>query len=344
MNKASSVSVDLAAEYPVYEQVGDALVRLVARDPDRHYRLTTNVQTGETIYLQLTDEEEAQTERQNAEWLNGAADREAEAKRQAEELAELEDSIRYQTRIVAFIDILGWKNAIQKRLPSDEVRALGKTLMQLQWVTNHYNALSNLMPSGMPWPGNPMMTQFSDSILISVDDDEHGRFELQRALQILSSNLIGASRLLRGGVARGEIFHNGSLVFGPALIEAYELESQHASSPRVILSEQLGGEWGGADSTGAIPWLPSPDGYLFFNFLQPFMGNPFLKNPKLWQDHLGPVRELILKMAKDPNCSEVVFSKYMWLAAYFDKVCDEYPECDVDKVMPLAIRTRWATS
>lgn len=343
MKKASSVSVDLAAEYPVYEQVGDALVRLVARDPDRHYRLTTNVQMGETIYLQLTDEEEAQAERQNAESLNGAADKDAEAKRQAAEVAKFEDSIRYQTRIVAFIDILGWKNAIQKRLPSDDVKALGKTLMQLQWVTNHYNSLSSFMPSGMQWPGNPMMTQFSDSLLISVDDYEHGRFALQDALQILSSNLISAGRLLRGGVTRGEIFHNGSLVFGPALTKAYELESQRASSPRVILCEKLGGEWGGTDSTGAIPWVASPDGCLFFNFLSPFMGRPFHKTPQAWQNHLRPFRELILKMAGDSTCPEDVFSKYMWLAAYFDKVCGEFPECGVEKVMSLAVQTRWAT-
>lgn len=343
MNKASSVSVDLAAEYPVYAQAGDALVRLAAQDPNRKYKLTTDAQTGETVCLQLTSEEDALAERQSAEWLSGAADREAEAKRQAEEMAEFEDSIRYQTRIVAFVDILGWTSAIQEENSSEVVRALGKTLIQLQSVTNHFNSLSTMMPDGMTWPGNPILTQFSDSLLISVDDDEHGRFALQNALQILSSNLIGAGRLIRGGVARGEIFHNGSIVFGPALIEAYNLESKCASSPRVILSKGLGDEWGGAESTGAIPWIPSPDGYLFFNFLQPFMGNPLLKNPQLWQNHLRPFRDLILKMAGDITCTEVVFAKYIWLAAYFDKVCDECPECRVDKVMSLAIQTRLAT-
>jgi hypothetical protein len=342
MNKASSVSVDLAAEYPVYKQEGDALVRLAAQDPNRKYKLTTDAQTGETLCLQLTSKEEAQAERQNAEWLNGAADREAEAKRQAEEATEFENSIRYQTRIVAFVDILGWTSAIQEENSSEFVRALGKTLIQLQSVTNHFNSLSTMMPDGMTWPGNPILTQFSDSLLISVDDDEHGRFALQNALQILSSNLIGAGRLIRGGVARGEIFHNGSIVFGPALIEAYKLESKCASSPRVILSQGLGDEWGGADSTGALPWVASPDGYLFFNFLPPFMGCPFHKTPQLWQTHLGPVRKLILETAQDPSCPEVVFSKYLWLAAYFDKVCGEFPECGVEKVMQLAVQMRWA--
>jgi hypothetical protein len=48
-------------------------------------------------------------------------------------------------------------------------------------------------------------------------------------------------------------------------------------------------------------------------------------------------------MAGDSTCPEDVFSKYMWLAAYFDKVCDEFPECGVEKVMSLVVQTRWAT-
>ena len=70
--------------------------------------------------------------------------------------------------------------------------------------------------------GNPVLTQFSDSLVISVDDDRYGRDALQNALYSLTSNLIDYGFLLRGGVTRGELFHDVGLVFGPALIEAYE--------------------------------------------------------------------------------------------------------------------------
>jgi hypothetical protein len=340
MKTPLSITVNLAGQYPAYKRDGEKLIRLASIDTSRRYSLTTNVQTGETYYLQYTDEEEAQADIQKSEWEAGAPAREAEAMRQADEAQRFEKALRYENRIVAFLDILGWKKAVL--LKGDEsrdvVKVLGKTLAQLQGVASHVNSLSKLLPEERKWPGNPVMTQFSDSLLISVDDDRHGREALQNALLVLTSNLIGFGFLLRGGVTRGELFHDadGGLVFGPALIQAYELESKVASAPRVILSEELSAEWGGREASGALPWIPSADGHLFFNFLPPFMGNPFFTDQQLWQSRLRPIRDLILSKAQDATCPEDVFSKYLWLAGYFDKVCDEQPNCGVERVMQLA--------
>jgi len=338
-----STTVNLAGEYPVYKRDGKNLVRLESRDPGRRYSLTTNVQTGDTYYLEFTDQEEAQADLQKAEWEAGAAAREAEAKRQADEAQRFENALRYKNRIVAFLDILGWKDAVLSKghEGGDVVKVLGETLAQLQGVTSHFNSLGKLLPAELKWPGNPVMTQFSDCLVVSVDDDPHGREALQNALLILTSNLIHFGFLLRGGVTRGQLFHDSGLVFGPALIEAYELESKIASTPRVMLSKELSAEWGGREISGALPWIPSGEGHLFFNFLPPFMGNPFFTDQKLWQSRLIPIRELILRKAEDQTCPEDVFSKYIWLAAYFDKVCDEYPNCGLDGVSQLAMRIRW---
>ena len=229
---------------------------------------------------------------------------------------------------------------ISNYYPDFLVKLLGKTLAQLHGVASHFNSLGKLLPEKQKWPGNPVLTQFSDSLVISVDDDTHGREALQNALFILTSNLIGFGFLLRGGVTRGELFHDSGLVFGPALIDAYKLESKVASTPRVILSNELSAEWSGRETSGAFPWIPSDDGHLFFNFLPPFMGNPFFTDQKLWQSRLLPIRELILHKAQDATCPEDVFSKYIWLAAYFDKVCDGYPNCGLAGVSQLAMRIR----
>ena len=339
MKSPLNITVNLAGEYPVYKRDGEKLIRLAAIDTSRRYGLTTNVQTGETYYLQYTDEEEAQADIQKSDWEADAPARDSEALRQADEAQKFENALQYENRIVAFLDILGWKKAVLKPDESgDTVKVLGKILAQLQGVASHFNSLSKLLPEEGKWPGNPVMTQFSDSLLISVDDDRHGRDALQNTLLILTSNLIGVGLLLRGGVTRGEIFHDagGGLVFGPALIQAYELESKVASMPRVILSKELSVEWGGSEATGALPWISSPDGHLFFNFLPPFMGNPFFTDQHLWQRRLEPIRDLILSKARDNTCSENVFSKYLWLAGYFDKVCDEHPNCGVERVLQLA--------
>lgn len=343
MNTPSSISVNISGEYPAYKREGKELVRLQSRNAARRYSLTTNMQTGETYYLEFTDEEEAQADLQKAEWEAGAPAREAEVKRQADEAQKFVDALRYKNRVVAFLDVLGWKQRVLSKGSEGEevVKMLGKTLAQLQGVTRHFNSLRNLLPEDQVWPGDPVMTQFSDCLVLSVENDSHGRETLQNVLSILTSNLIQFGFLLRGGVTRGQLFHDDGLVFGPALIEAYELESKIASTPRVILSKELSDEWGGREISGGFPWIPSGDGYLFFNFLPPFVGNPFFNDQKLWQSRLLPIRELILSKAADRNCPEDVFSKYAWLAFYFDKVCDEYPNFGLERVVQEAAHIRF---
>ena len=342
-HKPVSVSVNLAGQYPIFKRDGTNLVRLESRNPARRYSLTTNVQTGETYYLEYTDEEEAQANAQKAAWEAGAPAREVEAKRQADEAQKFEAALQYKDRIVAFLDILGWKQAVLSTSNGDGsvVKVLGKTLAQLQGVTGHFNSLKRLLPENKKWPGDPIMTQFSDCLVLSVENDSHGKDALQNALFILTSNLIQFGFLLRGGVTRGNLFHDGGLTFGPALIEAYELESKVASAPRVILSKDLSSKWGGQETSGGFPWIPGGDGHLFFNFLPPFMGNPFFRDKQLWRSRLTPIRELILRKAADTACSEEVFSKYLWLASHFDKVCDEYPNCGLEPVTRLAADTRF---
>lgn len=339
MNVPQSITVNLAGEYPIFKRDGDKLIRLPVRNAGRRYSLTSNVQTGETYYLEYTDQEEAQADLQKAEWEAGAHKREIEEQRQADEARQFEEALRYQNRVVAFLDILGWKKAVLSE-GDHVVSMLGKTLAQLQGVTSHFSSLRKLLPEDQKWPGDPVMTQFSDCLVFSAESNLHGREALQRALFILTSNLLQFGFLLRGGVTRGHLFHDSGLVYGPALIEAYELESKVASAPRVILSKELSLEWGGREITGGYPWIPSDDGHLFFNFLSPFMGNLFFTDQKLWQNRLTPIRELIIGKASDPTCPEDVYAKYEWLASYFDRVCDECPEIDLERVAEIASHIR----
>lgn len=342
MDSPLGISVNLAGEYPVYKRDGNKLVRLESGNPARRYRLIANAQTGETYYLEFTDQEEAQADLQKAEWEAGAPAREVEEQRRADEARKFVDALQYKTRVVAFLDILGWREAVFSKGKSgaDVVKMLGHTLAQLQGMKSFIDSLGQLLPEDQKWPGDPVMTQFSDCVMISVANDSHGRHALEETLYTLTSNLIQFGFLLRGGVTRGDVFHERGLVFGPALIEAHELESKSAFTPRIILSKELSGEWGGREMSGGFPWLPSGDGHLFFNFLPPFMGNPFFTDQKLWQSRLAPIRELILRKAADQNCTEEVFSKYTWLASYFDKICDEYPNFGLERVAQQATRIR----
>ena len=43
--------------------------------------------------------------------------------------------------------------------------------------------------------------------------------------------------MFRGGISIGDCFHDGKIIFGPAMNEAYKLESKVAKWPRVVISE-----------------------------------------------------------------------------------------------------------
>jgi hypothetical protein len=344
--KIGSVTVDLAGSYPVYKKVDGQLLEIETAEPGRRYGLVTSLE-GEiwtSRYIQFTEEEEAAADAQKAAWDSGAVEREAEAERVAEEAAKFEASLKFETRITAFIDVLGWKSAVEAAAKGngDAIRVLGKALAGMHGYSKFTETLQGLVPEGECWHGDPRVSQFSDSLLLSFSDDKFGRDALSSALYALTSSVIPHGLLLRGGVARGKLFHHGALAFGPAIHEAYRLENEVASSPRIILSDDLGADWGEKEADGGVIWRLAGDGRRFFNFLPPFYGSPFFYGvPELWQERLNPIRELIIAMAADRKCPEPVFAKYEWLAGYFDSVCMENPACGVDKTLLEAVALRW---
>lgn len=54
----------------------------------------------------------------------------------------------------------------------------------------------------------------------------------------LQLELMGLGILIRGGIAIGPLYHSGQIVYGPAMNQAYLLESVYAVYPHIILDEQ----------------------------------------------------------------------------------------------------------
>lgn len=344
MGSQNSVTVNIGSSYPIFKRVGDRLVQLEKQEPGKRYALKVNLPPQETYYLQFTEQEEADADQAQREWEAGAAEREAEALRQQREAEIFEESLKYETKIVAFIDILGWGKEVSKGgSDTNVVKNLGKTLATLKFLTEFFNRFGKNLADNAQYKGGPVMTQFSDCIVMSVYDDRIGKGHLEQALNILTSRLAHSGFLVRGGVVKGFIYHTDDLVFGPALNEAYKLESTVAYSPRVILSHELASKWKNLEEIGGgVPWITSPDGYCFFNFLPPFSGSPFFfSNEELWKNQLNTYRTLIIRKAQDNLCPEDVFAKYEWLAGYFDKVCTQYPPANGMEVTKEMKALRW---
>lgn len=139
--------------------------------------------------------------------------------------------IKYEKRIVCFIDILGFAKLIKDSINKNEEKK-EIALKKLNVIYNTYTDFAAIE--------NSEITQFSDSIVVSIPyNQEDGAFLFLCTLQHLLMNLADNKILCRGGIVIGELYHKQSIVCGPALIDAYMLESKIANYPRVIVGPNI---------------------------------------------------------------------------------------------------------
>jgi hypothetical protein len=77
----------------------------------------------------------------------------------------------------------------------------------------------------------------SDAIAISTTPV--GLYELLEAIERLAVDLLREGYFIRGALVCGHLYHDASMVFGDALVRAYELEQTIAHYPRVIISKEV---------------------------------------------------------------------------------------------------------
>lgn len=84
------------------------------------------------------------------------------------------------------------------------------------------------------------VTTFSDSIVISYSTSTPGGgFHILMDLIYICIDLLANGILVRGGVTVGQLIHDKQKCFGPAMIEAYKMESEKAINPRIIIDKNV---------------------------------------------------------------------------------------------------------
>ncbi|MEX1014078.1 MAG: hypothetical protein WDZ80_02875, partial [Candidatus Paceibacterota bacterium] len=148
----------------------------------------------------------------------------------------IKKDITYQTGIVAFIDILGFKEIIKKseknpKLLMNIYRALDflkKRELPEEWNLKFVEIEEDAQKKGVKdfdISDRTNSTAFSDSIVVSVitnDRDIHASLStLLTNLSYVGSQFIMDGILIRGGITIGKIIHTESgIVFGQGLIDA----------------------------------------------------------------------------------------------------------------------------
>jgi hypothetical protein len=256
---------------------------------------------------------------------------------------------QYENRLVAFLDILGWRELIAaSEKDPGLIPKLGVALLHLNVpadMQRWFEAQSRLRGETFESPEDMQISQFSDCIVISVAATSAGVMSLLfQLLGLLRGLLYNCGYLVRGAITAGPMHHKGPIAFGPALTAAYDLERNSSIYPRIILHPSLEPAFLAKQNIvdvegkpmGQFKWIRrSPDSFYFIDYLEPMgSGTGLDLQPmiSMVSGSLSSVRKLITHGLRSHAYDPRKWDKYRWLADYFNEVNAEYPEARVDPI------------
>lgn len=218
-----------------------------------------------------------------------------------------------QDKVVAFIDILGFKEMVNESFKYGSY--YGNILSALKTIDN----MRHLKVDSDSSVGHEV-TVFSDNIVISYKRNYLDL--LIRDVIDLQISLLADGMLTRGGVSFGKLCHEDNLVYGPALIEAYLIESKYAIYPRVVIDNKFFCDGEVFDVFEAYKAMEANkaikrdfDDLYYISILDDIITFRY-RNGDLIYDVVKKVIESKLK----ENVSLGIKAKYGWLKNYFNKV------------------------
>lgn len=161
----------------------------------------------------------------------------------------MEKGYHYKEKFIAFIDILGFKNLIV----TGGEGIIERVVETIEKSLGEYKKRFILDPSV---PDTDMMGYrvldidpkyylMSDSIILTIDDDENNLFRFLLGIITIQKKFIESNIFVRGAVVKGDIFESegsdgiSNMVFGPGGIEAIQMEARDPVYPRIVVSESV---------------------------------------------------------------------------------------------------------
>lgn len=144
--------------------------------------------------------------------------------------------------MTTFLDILGFAELIRST-PAPKIAEVLEELRQANvthsdqyhdWLKS-INAAYNLITVS---DSTFRAILFDPHVEPSPSPVVHLAYEIKNLL-LIQRSLIEKAILLRGGISDGDLYMTESVVFGPALVSAYHLESKFAVYPRIAIAPSL---------------------------------------------------------------------------------------------------------
>ena len=232
----------------------------------------------------------------------------------------MNDVHQYESRQLAYVDILGWSEACNQK-SADE---LYKVLEPIYQPSEEYNEGQRIKIRNKGDAHRPSLKHrygvFSDSFVFSVPIYS-GTQGMLFDIAIIARKLLSEGFLCRGAVVQGSVFHQDNLIFGPAMVRAVGLE-ESTCYPRILCDQKV------VESVrGNTPIIRDPNGINVIDLFSPCLITSPLDADKLekYFDLSAIIEKLQYNLTK-PNkdsvldkwkyaCDMTIISLRQWGAA-----------------------------
>lgn len=246
----------------------------------------------------------------------------------------------YENRIIAYIDILGFKNEIEKKTinPSSKKENNKESKRIYDFISVVHK---DFVKRNISHDSSYKVSQFSDSLVFSYSASEKAAvFWILMGLLYLHLDAINHGLLIRGAVTFGKLVHDDNHLFGPAMDEVYKMESECAIFPRIIVDKDLIGLASKNPNSSNSPddekrfienlLKQDFDGFLYIDYF--FKGCEEIIASEDY--HVLP--EFISKLSSliknnESNKDLRIMQKYNWLKQRFNSVVKYYKTFDYNQ-------------
>lgn len=240
---------------------------------------------------------------------------------------------KYEEQFTAFIDFLGFSEVSTRSDDSTRLKILG-LLLSLSTLRGEFDVQSTVEENRKRSQIKPAISTFSDHIVISyplepisndTGFDEHlTAFVLMTQFNRLLTSIAAAALrigfLVRGGATIGKLYHARGVVFGEALVDAFQIESRTSIYPRVVLSPQITSRRMWIEKQADI--MKGDDGLYHFDYFKTLVmgaaipGDSYGANVKTWfEDVIGIIARNLTELESRGKLNEL--AKWTWFAREF---------------------------
>lgn len=230
----------------------------------------------------------------------------------------------YEMRYCAFVDILAFKNLIADL---DKGKVDVRTMQHIFFTVQ----TRPFLRASREKPVDLKVQTISDAICVSSKVEGPSLQWLLFSLSSLTYGLLEQGYFVRGAVVKGNLYHDDHVVFGNALIRAYELESTVARYPRIMLTKEVAEDikkYQGEDPQYGDSVRQADDGPFFLHSLAMINANLDARETdedrETQSGHFNILWQRLQHRFDESVDSPKHFEKVKWFARYWNESTSKY--------------------